>query len=42
MLSGNLRRETWKVGDGSPRECLQLILGNLVLLYDARKGRMFS
>lgn len=38
--SGTLCEQVWQVGDGSQRRALQMIVDQLVLLYDARRGRM--
>lgn len=39
-ISGTLRKHSWQVGDGAKREAIQLVAHRLILLYDARRGRM--
>jgi len=39
-VTGALRVHRWTVGNGQPRERLELAADRLVVLYDAREGRL--
>lgn len=41
-VSGTLRRHQWSIGSGQLRESLELVAQRLIVLYDARLGRLLA